>query len=402
MKTNIYNFMNYFHNSLLCNDPNVYKDRFDFKIVNKVNNTDDIIISDTKYLLIIDKYYNQKYVISLYKIKKNNTKIIILYDSKYNTLFLFHIIEIIMINNSDKSKNIDKYKNKYDFILFQNNKYIIHVCYSNHNDYQLMNNIYSLYHQVNKKLYRFKNKLNSFYQLVFKLMHTEYGGFYNNLNETNETHLKQELYKYNLQLQRYYPCLLIRLDTYYNLPNVQCFSEYYDNDLILALYHRGICVSSIEISYKEHNSISIESFTNQNHTNKHYNTLLRSVLILLSPYLKFGLESEYSIHTIISNAINPISAWSLLKYDINIKNNNTINYDNISKLSYPYIYNIFESLNKKRREIYKQMDIIETDTIEYNEMLDLYHSYDGLCIHLPITKNNIKKASSIFDDFLQY
>jgi len=73
------------------------------------------------------------------------------------------------------------------------------------------------------------------------------------------------------------------------------------------------CISSISCKIDdEDQSIEILSKTHEKHEGKKYNLLLRSAIILLAKYVKTG--DGKPITKIVSRAINPISAFSMIKY----------------------------------------------------------------------------------------
>lgn len=80
-----------------------------------------------------------------------------------------------------------------------------------------------------------------------------------------------------------------------------------DLHLVLCLYRRKQCVSSITYSFYD-DSLLIESRTSPRDENKRYNTLLRAITILLTDKL---MVNSRPVHTIKSQPINWVSAWLL-------------------------------------------------------------------------------------------
>lgn len=73
------------------------------------------------------------------------------------------------------------------------------------------------------------------------------------------------------------------------------------------------CISSISCKVDDDDmSIEISSKTHEKHEGKKYNLLLRSAIILLAKYVK--TKHVKPITKIVSRAINPISAFSMIKY----------------------------------------------------------------------------------------
>lgn len=76
---------------------------------------------------------------------------------------------------------------------------------------------------------------------------------------------------------------------------------------------RKQCISSISCKVDDDDrSIEISSKTHEKHEGKKYNLLLRSAIILLAKYVK--TQTGKPITKIVSRAINPISAFSMIKY----------------------------------------------------------------------------------------
>ena len=72
------------------------------------------------------------------------------------------------------------------------------------------------------------------------------------------------------------------------------------------------CISSISCKINDlDNSIEISSKTHKDYEGKKYNLLLRSAMILLAPQIE---NRGQQITQIVSRAINPISAFSMVKY----------------------------------------------------------------------------------------
>ena len=73
------------------------------------------------------------------------------------------------------------------------------------------------------------------------------------------------------------------------------------------------CISSISCKVDDDDrSIEISSKTHEKHEGKKYNLLLRSAIILLAKHVK--TQTGKPITKIVSRAINPISAFSMIKY----------------------------------------------------------------------------------------
>ena len=97
----------------------------------------------------------------------------------------------------------------------------------------------------------------------------------------------------------------LHLDYVHNMKDkVFSFSNAAPNDLVLCLYYKDECISSIELIPKEDKKkIDINSFTETAYEGKKYNKLLRIAAFLIVSIL-------IPVFPIMSSvAINPISAW---------------------------------------------------------------------------------------------
>lgn len=91
------------------------------------------------------------------------------------------------------------------------------------------------------------------------------------------------------------------------------FDKTHHIDFIICLNYLQECISSIscKINPEEH-YVEFSSKTQSNYESRKYNLLLRSILILLCPYITYN--DKQPIHKIISRAINPASIYLMAKY----------------------------------------------------------------------------------------
>jgi hypothetical protein len=143
-------------------------------------------------------------------------------------------------------------------------------------------------------------------------------------------------------------------------PNI--LSETYDKnnqiDFIICLNHKISkvsvceCVSSISCKINSvDNSVEFSSKTNEIYEKKKYNLILRSALIMLCPYITYNRGK--SINSIVSNAINPISIYLMVKY-FNAYNTRLVAYMNENGITN-------EMLTYKHAEDFYNQDISELD-----------------------------------------
>lgn len=103
----------------------------------------------------------------------------------------------------------------------------------------------------------------------------------------------------------------ITLDYTYTLdPNSTIYAyEFNTKDIVICLFERDVCVSSIMLYLQEDKGIAdIASRTSETHEGNNLNKLLRAVSILVAPKIKPDLRY------LISYAINPASVYLLVKY----------------------------------------------------------------------------------------
>jgi len=118
----------------------------------------------------------------------------------------------------------------------------------------------------------------------------------------------------NELLQKKFPALTMELGAFSVMSARENVSFYEKNttlpDLLLCLNitknGKIHCISSISCKINE-GEMEISSKTHRDYEGKKYNLLLRSAMILLAHYIR-------PITQIVSRAINPISAFSMVKY----------------------------------------------------------------------------------------
>lgn len=97
------------------------------------------------------------------------------------------------------------------------------------------------------------------------------------------------------------------------------FSNHYLSNPIICLYYKDQCISTISYHIYNHKFI-ISSDTLETYRNNKYNSLLRAIAVIVSKY--------YKVNELISNAINPISVYTLSKYFVVTYDNNFTTYLN--------------------------------------------------------------------------
>jgi hypothetical protein len=114
----------------------------------------------------------------------------------------------------------------------------------------------------------------------------------------------------NLKLIKKCPGFMINIDYILNFEDHSLITLYGNNvatpyKLLLCLFYGNNCVSSLTIIIsKNGNEIHINSETNEQYKGRKFNKLLRSILIIIGKSL--------GVNVVISDAINPISAWLMV------------------------------------------------------------------------------------------
>ncbi len=85
------------------------------------------------------------------------------------------------------------------------------------------------------------------------------------------------------------------------------FDSYYLNSHVICLLYKNSCISTIHY-FIQNKQLTINSDTDEKYRNNKYNSLLRAIAVIISQF--------YDVEELISNAINPISVYTLSKYFI--------------------------------------------------------------------------------------
>jgi hypothetical protein len=137
--------------------------------------------------------------------------------------------------------------------------------------------------------------------------------------QVNLTHAQSTIDDLNSELHKKCPNLFLKLAPFaeftepvirYNTSGYHCVGCRFYDILILALCkgHSSVeCISTIEMIISKEGGILINSKTDSKEEGKKYNKLLRNVLSIVGKDIP-------NVFYIKSTAMNPISAWLLLKY----------------------------------------------------------------------------------------
>jgi hypothetical protein len=85
------------------------------------------------------------------------------------------------------------------------------------------------------------------------------------------------------------------------------FDSFDLNNPVICLLYKNSCISTITY-YIQNKQLTIASDTDEKYRNNKYNSLLRAIAVIISQF--------YDVQELISNAINPISVYTLSKYFI--------------------------------------------------------------------------------------
>ena len=199
----------------------------------------------------------------------------------------------------------------------------------------------------------------------------------------------------NDDLQKVCPTLTMEIGLFSEMVQRDDVSFYEKNIVdplyLLCLNWRGKCISSIscKISGKE---MEISSKTHKDHEGKKYNLLLRSAIILLAKHMR-------PITQVVSRAINPISAFSMVKYfnayseDLNnYLEENGIEPD---KVKLEDIQNFFD----EKSDLGMDMELTEEEEAELMMKNEDFGNITTLVVDLNNEKT-IQKTKTTFSDTL--
>jgi len=192
------------------------------------------------------------------------------------------------------------------------------------------------------------------------------------------SYAKDYLNDLNNVLKTKCPNLELEFDYMYNLNCRKINSSIGIQNLILCLNNNEGCISFIVLNINEKDrSVEISSNTDKIYENKKYNKLLRAVIIMLVYCL--NIDMDY----IISNAVNPISAYLLVKYFKAIIPNNETNesfYNFIKKndielneeTDYKKVFNMFNQNEEFILSVYvpNKTEIVNYIMEQYTNIID--------------------------------
>lgn len=294
----------------------------------------DVIYKNTRYLFPIDP----------------DIKIIILYFEGINKMAFFNI------KREDQNGNVLLIKNKTRLIKLGNILKCADLFTQNNND------------------------TDEFEELLRKRLKAKYFSLINDNGCYNPdlSIINGKLDELNTKLQNKCPLLSFKITNRFNL-NTRQQNNYATEEtdcLILCLMYNNDCISSILLQYIFYNkSMSISSFTHESSRGKKFNTLLRSVIIIIAPLIFCNSEN---IKLLRSDPINPISFWLLYKYfdiKINDENFNTLLSKSNSSTVKDKIFNYYQKSNSNRVVI--DIPLSEKNIRTANELFDKLMSEEG-------------------------
>lgn len=295
---------------------------------------------------------------------------------------------VIAINETNKIEKINFINNKNIYKISVNNcnHYFIekkYIVFNENNQYYIYNLINDGSNIDNRIIKNVENILNSNYQPFVKRQK-----LYKDdvmiiddvcVQPIDLSYAKDFLNDLNNVLKTKCPNLELEFDYMYNLNCVKVNKPFSVlKKVILCLNNSEGCISSIVLDINEKDrSVEISSNTDKIYENKKYNKLLRAVIIMLVHSL--NIDIDY----IISNAVNPISAYLLVKYfKAIIPNNETnesfynfINNNNIElneETDYKKVFNMFNQNAEFILSVYvpNKREIVNYIMEQYTNIID--------------------------------
>ena len=178
--------------------------------------------------------------------------------------------------------------------------------------------------------------------------------------------------------------LKLVLNNFYEMEGDFVYLSTSDN-LLLCLYDRDECISSIMLKQTGPTKITIDSQTREDYEGRKYNKLLRAVSVIISNLIS---NDDQVNTTIESMAINPISSWLLIN-----------NFDVSSNEAAEYLVEFFKS---EMNITLNQENVIEEAKLAFDDLtlksliFKFYNKYGGIDVTLQLTDHNIKRAVDLF------
>lgn len=211
-----------------------------------------------------------------------------------------------------------------------------------------------------------------------------------NLNE-----LKLKLKELNDKLHIKCPELSLIIDNNYELKGeVSIFSDNYDK-LVLCLYYKSNCISSIVLNISHINiyssidtgkndTVVIETYTSLEYQGNKFNKLLSFITIILCSMLKCN-EENTNVKQLISVIANPISAWLLISnFDVEINDDDS------------------SEFNKQIAAIKLEPENSELTDLELKKKLIFDEEKNSFInqVMLPLNDQNVEKANFLFNEMI--
>lgn len=194
---------------------------------------------------------------------------------------------------------------------------------------------------------------------------------------------KTEIDRINKLLQEQCFSYSLKFDYTYNMDGQLHLYNLFNYKLVtLCLYYNGNCISSIQIDSAGGPTISIDSKTSTQHERNQFNTLLRSVVIMIASKIKYN---GTNITEIYSCAISPVSAYLLLlkfkgtltEPNVRVNNNRTL-YNNSPKntpLTKEFIEKYYEKNNAASADIIIKVtdkEVVDNAEAIFNSIIPKY------------------------------
>ena len=232
--------------------------------------------------------------------------------------------------------------------------------------------ISALSHEVEKDLKDFQDK-HSFSVQKRKLIRTDYAGTQYKLRRLTKT-LQKYCPEMSLSILHIGSIPESRHDKYHSFRDYHT-DEMFLNSLMICLNDSDECISSIVLDFYG-DEVHINSGTKKERVGKKYNTLLRAVSIIISPLIREDGERPVIL---VSDAINPISAYAMTKFNTR--------FDTIT-------------VDKEKNIIINMDELIKREPTLANirELFEKYKKYGYMHGRVDLTYENILQAEGVFNE----
>lgn len=194
--------------------------------------------------------------------------------------------------------------------------------------------------------------------------------------------VKAKIEDLNKIFKKKYPNLELQIDNYFNLKGkISAYEEEPFDGLIICLYYKGNCISSVEFEIVGNDIVTINSRTDKKFQGNKFNKLLRCIAVIISSILICN-DTDAPFTTLRSISVNPISAWLLISNFKTIVRKNDRSIDD----------------NYEREFMKLKAEYPDLSENEIKKKLVFENKYKIYITDVPLDAENVEKAERIFNE----